>query len=281
MSVMKTQPAFAPLSHMGFLLVEGPQAESFLQGQLTIDIKKVSVDTLLFGGYCNLKGRLHSLFYVTRLNQEHPLFLLTLPLENLSHLMTTLKKFALFSKVTIKEVTTDWRAYGLWHYSAESSLKIYPISQTRSLLIEPLSHQNNIESELKAVATVKSPQDWMTADIESQHPWILKGGEEIFLPHHVNLPQLGGVDFKKGCYVGQEIVARMEYLGKHQRGLHTGKVSTCDLILPGAPIHPGGTVVMSISLDSETQAVLTTIPDATLSSTLKIYSETGPILSLN
>lgn len=282
MPVAKTQPAFTPLSHMGFLMVQGPQAESFLQGQLTIDVKKLPLHHLQLGGYCNLKGRLHSLFYITRIDlMVDSSFLFMLPLENLTHLITTFKKFALFSKVTITDVSADWRAYGLWHYSATCSLPLYPISETRSLLIEPTNDSRNIESELSAGATLKTHQDWIAADIQSQHPWILKGGEEAFLPHHLNLPQLGAVDFKKGCYVGQEIVARMEYLGKHQRGLYSGKVSTSEIILPATPIYPSGSVVMSIPFDTDTQAILATIPHEALSSELKIYSDTGPLLSLN
>jgi tRNA-modifying protein YgfZ len=246
-------PACCPLLHMGLLLVEGPQAELFLQGQLTLDIKQVSETSLQLGGYCNLKGRLHSIFYVTRLNTgSEPAFLCCLPYENLPHFQSTLKKFALFSKVTLTDVTTQWAPIGIWGQLRELPFQTFAISPERSIILLPAADLNTVWPTLITTHSPCSPLVWIADDIKSKQPWITRSAEEKFLPHHLNLPKLGAVDFKKGCYVGQEIVARMEYLGKNKKHLEVDTIKTSQLLSHKSNVQTDEIVIRSPISKDET-----------------------------
>jgi folate-binding protein YgfZ len=157
------------------ITVQGLEAEKFLQGQLTCDMRKASPDKAVLAAHCNPKGRIVSLFFLLKEGERFSLFL---P-QNLSAIaLTNLKKYAQFSKhVNVQEtVLTD--------------ISNWPFLKDKKELIE--------------------------AGI----PLIYANTSELFLPHDINLPQLGGVSFDKGCYTGQEIIARMQNLGKPKQHLY-------------------------------------------------------------
>ncbi len=163
----------------GCILIWGPQAEIFLQGQLTCDVKSCPT----FGGYCNTQGRLISLFRLLQnpLEQDKG-YCLECPLEILESTLHTLKKYAIFSKVTIENISQ--------------------ISENIPEL--------DIGTQINQLQTL---------DILSKTPQLTSKTQGMFLPHHVNLPELKGVSFNKGCYLGQEIIARMEYRSKIKKHL--------------------------------------------------------------
>lgn len=156
----------------GCILIWGPQAEVFLQGQLTCDVKNCPT----LGGYCNTQGRLISVFHLLKNPlDENKGYWLECPLDILESTMQTLKKYAVFSKVTIENIS------------------------------ENIS--DNISDELQA------------RDILAKIPQLTAKTQGMFLPHHVNLPELKAVSFTKGCYLGQEIIARMQYRSKSKKHL--------------------------------------------------------------
>lgn len=159
--------------------IHGPDAETFLQGQLTCDVTKTT-ETPSFGAYCDHKGRMIANFYIQRDTENA--FYLILPASLLEATITELKKFGAFSKVTIEEVDiqTSNPETNKNHYINKGIAFLYP------------------ETSLK------------------------------FTPQMINWEKHGGVSFDKGCYVGQEIVARTQHLGKLKRHLHTFTISNTE-----------------------------------------------------
>lgn len=178
------------------LLVSGPDAAKFLQGQITCDVIALADGQSTLGAYCNIKGRVESLFSIQRFGDE---FILTMHAELVAPTMQELKKYAVFSKV-------------------------------------------NLEIVEQPLATVDN-----TAEILAKIPALFPQTVGEFFPHDLNLPGLGAVSFTKGCYRGQEIVARMQHRGNIKRAMHVFK-TTAATIQPGSQIttntgNPSGVVV--------------------------------------
>jgi folate-binding protein YgfZ len=165
--------------------VQGLDSEKFLQGQLTCDLKRATLDQAILGAHCNPKGRILSLFFLTKAATGFDLFL---PSDLLDIAYDHFKKYGQFFKqVVLKKV-------------------------------------EKVEGFLPFVKNLDSSFRWddnpRLAHIEAGLPLIYAATSGLFLPHDINLPQLGGVSFDKGCYTGQEIVARMQNLGRPKQHLY-------------------------------------------------------------
>jgi len=174
----------------GLLRIAGENAATFLQGQLSCDVLNLSADESQFGAYCNYQGRVLATFWLL---QHDAVYDLILPEEMLDATREALHKYAVFSKVTIENVTED------------ISIKA-KVSDTIQFQVVNKSEQaggNHFSSQL----------------IDAGIPMIYPATSGHFTPHMLNLPALGAVSFDKGCYVGQEIVARTEYRGAVKRCL--------------------------------------------------------------
>jgi tRNA-modifying protein YgfZ len=169
-SLMNMQ--WSSLSDRGFIQVSGEVAEKFLQGQLTSDVRLVKQQPTCLTAHCNSKGRI---IFTGWLFYEEGNYLLAMPESQVTTAITALQKYAIFSKVTVEDVT-------------------------------PL-----IKSTLN---TLSNPHAWKLKDIEGGIAEIYPETREQFTPHELNYPELNAVSFDKGCYIGQEIIARMHYLGK-------------------------------------------------------------------
>lgn len=156
-----------------YLKVSGTDASKFLQGQLTCDINQANETQPVLGAHCNVKGRIESLFEIFK---KDDVYFLLMPSSIIEHAYTTLKKYALFSKVTLEIMELN-----------DSGLSIeFPVTF----------------------------DEWRLQRIEKGIPTLFPETTGKFLPHDLNLPTLNAVSFTKGCYLGQEIVARMQHLGK-------------------------------------------------------------------
>lgn len=229
------------LTNISFLSIQGVDAEKFLQGQLTCDIREVTQQAIRLSGHCNPKGRLHGIFYVIQLEANH--YCLALPHVQLIHVMNSLKKYAIFSKVkieisplysfglTISESHINQLHDGLLnlnnfdkHNVTEhgfSYIKIPSHDKTIYRFLVIFHPSSNIIEKINTYLQnlnhmgfhFENTVTWHKLNILALLPTIYPETTEKCLPHYLNLPQLNAVNFKKGCYTGQEIVARMEYLG--------------------------------------------------------------------
>ena len=194
------------LKNRSLLKISGKDAEEFIQNQFTNDIGKLDNKKVQINAYCQHQGKIIALFWVIRMDES---FLLSFPIDLLERIESRLKMFVIMSDVVIENVSSLFSQIGLIH---ESSQNEFRINDNLALLIEDSSKQN---AEL-----TENEITWNKACIDSCLPEIYISTSEKLVPQMLNLDinELG-VNFSKGCYPGQEVVARLHYLGSAKRRL--------------------------------------------------------------
>lgn len=248
---------FVSLDHLGLLCVQGPDAKQFLQGQVTCNLEEITPEQSRLAAHCNLKGRMQSLFRIFVLDQLNgqPQYFLSLPLAMVPLVQQHLKKYALFSQVQIEDYSTQLEKFGIYgELPTYSQLKIdgcltqhtpqgsYSICRIPGLapryeIIGQPAAIESMVSEFKDFAEESSPSDWELWDIEAGIPTVFPSTSDLFLPHHVNLVALNGISFSKGCYLGQEIVARMHYRGNIKKHMYHAIAPKNSGAFAGDPIN--------------------------------------------
>jgi folate-binding protein YgfZ len=255
LSVAITGNVFADLSHYGLVSVHGEDAQTFLQSQITNDASAVDEQHSRFSGYCNAKGRLLALFRMFRRGDS---YYLCLPGEMVEGLIARLRMFVLRSKVTLEDASDTFVHLGVSGADAEQELRatlgtipeqLHEVHQDGRLLLVrvPGVHPSfeiftdaqcamEVWTRLNVRCAAIGSEAWRLLDIQAGIPLIYPDTREAFVPQMVNLQLVDGVSFKKGCYPGQEIVARMQYLGKLKRRMYKAKVDDETVPSPGEPI---------------------------------------------
>lgn len=202
---MKTQ-CFNLSQDMGLIQIKGSDTFNFLQGLLTCDIHLLENNPYIMGAFCNLKGRIRALFKIFKNEND---ILLQTPRNLIPVVMPALKRHAMFSKIVITEVSNEYQQWGYLDNSKNlQNIQNTNNRQNRSIIILPL--QSKISDQFPNFF-YGDFNEWILHDIREGIPEIWPETTEKFLPHYLNLPKLGAVSFTKGCYCGQEIIARMEY----------------------------------------------------------------------
>ena len=223
------------LSNQGVILLEGPDSETFLQGQSTADMRLLDEHTILPGAICSPKGRMLCSFYA--LKPEADKILLVMDNTLIAPMLSTLSKYAAFFKTTLSDASTQSRHFGISGPECEQALKqhfdnipehdnqivfekdsslLRLAPQQFMLIIKPESAEQtwlSLTTHFKAVGI----DYWQLQTINAGLAQVQAETAEQFVPQMFNLQATGGISFKKGCYTGQEIVARMQYLGKLKR----------------------------------------------------------------
>ena len=257
------------LSHLALLQAQGADAQSFLQGQLSNDIRMVSATQAQLSAYCNPKGRMFAIF---RIFQRHDSYYLQLPAALADATLKRLRMFVLRSKLTLGHTPDELLRIGLSGPNAprlvqeavgfvpssvnetstrdDTTVLRLPGPLPRFELLAPRQRMETIWTGLARNATPAGAGPWAWLDLKAGVPTVLPATVEEFVPQMVNLELLGGVNFKKGCYPGQEIVARMHYLGRLKQRMFLAHVENGAKPQPGTPVFapdfPGqsaGTVV--------------------------------------
>ncbi|MCF8151718.1 MAG: folate-binding protein [Burkholderiaceae bacterium] len=245
----------APLIDQGLIRASGADAAVFLHNLLTNDIKGITPDGARFAGFCTPKGRLLALFLIWREGED---FLLMLPREILPPMLKKLSMYVLRSKVKLSDATEERALIG---FSAGAGVSPAPtlgdsavasprfgvaaidggqairLDDTRWLLALDAgavgSRWQGLMSSTKSVGLAA----WHWLDISVGQPSVVAATQEAFVPQMLNmeLPAVAGVSFSKGCYPGQEIVARTQYLGKVKR--RTFRASLANPVPPGTSVY--------------------------------------------
>jgi len=198
------------LNERSLLRVSGSEAELFLQNQLTNDIMLLNTSSVQLSAYCQHQGKIIGLFWLVRLDED---FLISLPSDLLQLVISRLKMFILMSDVIIEDITMNYNQIGLINTEHENA---FSINHNLSLLIETKNKKTDINTN--------ENYQWTKACIDSFLPEVTKATSEKFVPQMLNLDEDEiGVNFSKGCYPGQEVVARLHYLGSANRRLFTFK----------------------------------------------------------
>jgi tRNA-modifying protein YgfZ len=229
-----------PLTHLAVLSVTGKDAGKLLQGQITCNVNDISETKSSIAAICNPKGRAIATFFLVK---KADAFLLVLPVELVETIKKRLQMVVLRSDVKIADSSDELFLIGLCEtekptqpFVKETQQDLIsvnlPSSTKRKLLI--IGAENVINFWADKVNhqgfRVTSSTEWRYLDIVSGIPWLTSATSEEFIPQMLNLDKLGGISFNKGCYTGQEIVARTHYLGKAKREMLLAECQTS--ILP-------------------------------------------------
>jgi folate-binding protein YgfZ len=197
---------YIQINNRSLLKISGNDSESFLQNQLTNDIDKLNYNSVQINAFCQHQGKIISLFWVMK---HEDYFLLSFPDDLLDKIKERLQLFIIISDVSIEDVSSQYNQFGLIN---ENDSNAYSINKNLSFLIE------FNESEKREFST--DYDEWTKACIDSKIPEVFLSTTEKFVPQMLNLDiDEVGVSFTKGCYPGQEVVARLHYLGEAKRRL--------------------------------------------------------------
>jgi len=197
---------FVHIKNRALLRVSGSDAETFLQGQLSNDINKLDALSLQINAYCQHQGKILALFWVSKYEDS---FFLSFPLDLLETIKPRLQMFVIMSDVIIEDITKEFIQVGS---IGETHQKALAINDKLSLIIADNKDINKFNMDLI--------DHWNMACIDSFLPEIFSVTSEKLVPQMLNLDlNEFGVNFSKGCYPGQEVVARLHYLGSAKRRL--------------------------------------------------------------
>jgi len=234
-----------PLTHLGVITIAGKDAEIFLQGQITCNVHDITDNKSTLGAICNPKGRVITTFLLVKRDEG---YLLVLPLVLLETLKKRLQMYVMRAAVTLSDSSDELCLIGCCQIDVKTSTndQFGNTSRQQNRLTIDLSREVNrqllitdaedaqlfwLEQTSEHGYQSADSEVWRSLDIIDGIPWLTTATSEEYIPQMLNLDTLGGVSFTKGCYTGQEIVARTHYLGKAKRQMF---VAECDLTEPPA-----------------------------------------------
>lgn len=254
----------APLPHLAILSCTGEEAKPFLHNQLTSDLNQLIPDAIQLSSWCSAKGRMLASFY---LYHGETGYWAMLSSDLLAGIQKRLNMYVLRSRVKIDHLSGH-ELIGLSGPQAENALlcaglsvpreafgaadssgkTVIRLDSKRFIIVVTRDKAPELWKILSSKARPVGTPVWCWLDIQTGIPLITNATKEEFVPQMVNFDILGGVSFHKGCYPGQEVVARTKYLGKIKRHLH--KIHSASIVSAGMSIcspenteHPCGMVV--------------------------------------
>ncbi|MBM70098.1 MAG: hypothetical protein CME43_11540 [Haliea sp.] len=296
-----------PLASEALLEVSGPDAVSFLHNQASCDIRQLASDAACYGTFCNPQGRVLADFVA--LATAPDTLLLRLRAEILERTLDNLRRFAVFSKVQLRNASEDWQLLGIqgrelasalgarlpafpaapliWTHSADAialrttgdpdAVELWVRSAAASELLSALKAQFALQADESA---------WQAATLRQGVARLSAATSGEFLPQQLNYDLIGHINFRKGCYPGQEVIARMHYKGKAKRRmlLMTAPAGTAlragDALYRAGQAQPAGTVINAARPDSGAQLVLVSTTETAVEDGLLTAAEKGTALAL-
>ena len=237
----------APLPFLGVLRVGGADAAHFLQGQLTNDVQLLDDGRTQLAGYNTPQGRVIALL---RLHKADDAIYALLPADLLERVCTLLRRFVLRSRVDLQvavDLQVGWTAStsGL-PSTASTHLLAFDYAPGRRVIAAPTETWRATSGLALASAQPHGLDEWLAADIRDGQPQVFAAASEAFIPQMLNLDLVGGISFSKGCYTGQEIVARTQNLGRIKRRTFRYRVDGDTPPPPLAGLHLDGAKVAEV-----------------------------------
>ena len=305
------------LSHLAIIEISGNDAEDFLHGQFTTNIKQLSKHHLQFSAWCNPKGQVKATFFIYLHGTE---FYILLPDELKESIIKQLQMYILRADVKLTDKSDKLIRVGLQTHDAtlladliesvpeqqgnvthgqvttnrglHALLTVAPNNEedaSRYILIGSADRQITLWQELVKHFTPIGTPAWELLDIKAMYPWITTQTTQRFLPQMINLDLMDGLDYQKGCYPGQEIIARLHFRGLLKRSLYlaTCTLESCSEIGPeiGDPLYGDdneqsvGTVV-NTQQSEDKYYLLAVIENDSVESKLSLRSSDGPGVNL-
>ncbi len=222
MLTLASSPMLYPLGDRGVIGLTGADRTKYLQGQVTCDVNRLNAGDATPGGHCDSKGKLWAPFWLANLGEQ---LLLVLNQSLLARQLPELKKFAVFANTEVEDVTAHWQVFGLageglshWlnNHVGDGNLWqggiVMPVAAEHALLLLPL------DAEVPELPR-GSEQEWQGLMIHAGLPDMDAGHQGEYIPQMLNLQAIGGISFTKGCYMGQETVARAKYRGANKKAM--------------------------------------------------------------
>ena len=306
----------ANLPEWGLIFVEGPDAATLLQNQLSNSVLGLSRiksgeiaqghDAVRLVGYCNPKGRLLASAWLALFPKEESSddrFALFISKDIAAATAKRLSMYVLRSKVKVTHVSSEWQISGIFNLSDELnrlSIKSDSLAlRMPDVLANGQSFGRVLIAQKKEILEQETPniylEQWNSLEVLSAIPRIVLATQEQFVPQMINFESVFGVDFKKGCYPGQEIVARSQYRGAVKRRLQLVHLSEDQALLEnckpgieifqsGDPAQPAGMVVLaapnlfdSNRVDLQVECKL----DALEGGKIHLANSEGPVLKID
>ncbi|AEJ01125.1 folate-binding protein YgfZ [Nitrosomonas sp. Is79A3] len=302
----QTGTVMADLSHYGLIRFSGDDAPTFLQSQVSCDIREIKQQKAQYGSYCTPKGRVLASFLLYQHNDNYFMQLpasLRIPIQKrlslyvlranvqLGDASDTLIRIgiagqnaaALIEEITGLSCTNE--PLGVIHHE---NITILFLTQNRIELIAPIENASTLWEHFSQRAKPVGANCWDWLDIQSGIPVILPETQEEFLPQMINLDAFGGISFKKGCYPGQEIVARTQYLGKLKRRMFLAHIPAVEAVKAGDELYSidmddqsSGNIVNAALSPNGGFDILAVIQQSSVdSSQIRWQSLQGPVLQI-
>ena len=306
--IAHTGDLFCDLSHFGIIAAYGEDATEFLQAQFTNDIKQVDEAHSQLSALCSPKGRMLSNFRIFRREQT---YYLVLPYELLEAVLSRLRMYVLRSKVTLEDASDALMGIGangnkmVDHLgdiagnlpeTVDESIEYKDYTIVRVAGVTPrfeiyglLEAMKKLWQALDVHATPVGASLWELLNIQAGIPVITVRSIDAFVPQMANMQLINGVSFTKGCYPGQEIVARMHYLGKLKRRMYRIGFDTHEKPEPGTPLVTDtstesqdiGTILSTqANPDGNFEALAVIQVNEAENSQLKLGDKKGPVVTV-
>ncbi len=285
----------SPLPSFTVIRVSGPDQKKYLQDQTTCDVEQLSADNFLRGAHCDAKGKMWATF--TLVQQGEDLLLIGFR-DEMQASLTQLKKFGVFSKVSFHDTSSELAVLGVSGPQAEQLLAklelplpatgaavaidngvVLAIAEQHYLLI--LQQATALALLAREQAVLAAPTRFLQQHILHGLPYLEQAVIGEYVPQNLNLQAIDAISFTKGCYIGQEMVARMKYLGKNKRATFILTATSAETPAAGSDIEVqleqnwrrSGVVINAVNIHGEL-AVLAVLPnDISPDAQLRLASE--------
>jgi folate-binding protein YgfZ len=283
--IARDEAILVELAHLSLIRASGPDVTSFLNAQLTNDLTLLDTAHSQLSAWCSAKGRMLAVF---RIFPRDGAYLLQLPAELRDDILKRLRMYVLRSKVVLEIADDAFTRIGVAGPNAANAVRAaagavpegaeacVPIGNAlvarlpgfhpRFEILAPPADASAMRNRLTLDIAAAGADAWTWHDIMAGVPTVLPETSDAFVPQMANLDLLGGISFNKGCYTGQEIVARLHYLGRLKQRMYRAHAKIEDTPAPGTPIYSGdtpgqstGTVVVACPAPSTGQDLLAVI----------------------
>lgn len=298
----QVQGAFiAPLPAFESLLIGGVDNRKYLQGQTTCDLDQLTNDNFLHGAHCDAKGKMWSQFYLAAIDEQ----LISIAFrDEMAASSAQWKKFGVFSKVSFSSGQQQYAVFGLGGDNiatliSELGFAVPPIgsvsryngalllalTEGHLLLLAPLDTAKQLMAQPLPFA---APNVWLAQHIRYGYSYLEQPLIGALVPQMLNLQALDAISFTKGCYIGQETVARLKYRGGNKRAAYILQANSADLPAAGTDIEiqlgenwrRSGQVVNAANINNQLWLIAVLPNDITPADSLRLSSDSAPALSI-
>ena len=242
------------IQHFGLIRFSGADTQTFLHTQLSCDVAALKPGRSTYGAYCTPKGRMLASFLLWRTEAD---YFMQLPSSLREPIQKQLTKYILRSKVKATDVSDDWTLIGvsgddaagrveqaaglapkeLHDVASSPDVMVLRLPIDRYEIVAARDKAPGILEKLAAGAQQRDSEYWDWLEIRAGVPVVTPATQEQLVPQMANLDLIGGVSYEKGCYPGQEIVARMHYRGTLKQRMYRARVATAERLEPGEKLY--------------------------------------------